>query len=73
MSVTLCVQKACETEALQDNTSQGFLVPDSEHCCCVSRRIIMLVKAGTAVDATIDTLVPLLEEGDQIIDGGNEW
>jgi 6-phosphogluconate dehydrogenase len=37
------------------------------------RRIILLVKAGTAVDATIDTLVPLLEEGDQIIDGGNEW
>jgi 6-phosphogluconate dehydrogenase len=37
------------------------------------RRIILLVKAGAAVDATIDTLVPLLEEGDQIIDGGNEW
>ena len=37
------------------------------------RRIIFLVKAGAAVDATIDTLVPLLEEGDQIIDGGNEW
>lgn len=33
----------------------------------------MLVKAGAAVDATIDTLTPLLEEGDQIIDGGNEW
>ena len=39
----------------------------------MSRRIILLVKAGAAVDATIDTLVPLLEEGDQIIDGGNEW
>ena len=37
------------------------------------RRIIFLVKAGAAVDATIDTLVPLLEEGDQIVDGGNEW
>ena len=35
--------------------------------------MILLVKAGKAVDATIDNLVPLLEEGDMIIDGGNEW
>ena len=31
----------------------------------------MLVKAGSAVDAFIDQLVPLLEKGDIIIDGGN--
>jgi len=37
------------------------------------RSIIMLVKAGAPVDATIEALVPLLEEGDMIIDGGNEW
>lgn len=37
------------------------------------RRIIMLVKAGKPVDATIERLVPLLEEGDLIVDGGNEW
>ncbi len=37
------------------------------------RRIIMLVKAGKPVDATIDRLVPLLEPGDLIVDGGNEW
>ncbi|XP_065842232.1 6-phosphogluconate dehydrogenase, decarboxylating-like [Oscarella lobularis] len=35
------------------------------------RRVMMLVKAGDAVDKFIDTLVPLLEEGDIIIDGGN--
>ncbi|KAI1296592.1 6-phosphogluconate dehydrogenase, decarboxylating [Halotydeus destructor] len=35
------------------------------------RRIVLLVKAGTAVDAFIDQLVPLLEKGDIIIDGGN--
>ena len=35
------------------------------------RRVMMLVKAGTAVDAFIDQLVPLLEKGDIIIDGGN--
>lgn len=35
------------------------------------RRVMMLVKAGTAVDAFIDKLVPLLSSGDIIIDGGN--
>ena len=35
------------------------------------RRVMMLVKAGSAVDAFIDKLVPLMEAGDIIIDGGN--
>ena len=35
------------------------------------RRVMMLVKAGKAVDDFIEKLVPLLEEGDIIIDGGN--
>lgn len=33
----------------------------------------MLVKAGKPVDATIEGLMEHLEEGDIIIDGGNEW
>ena len=35
------------------------------------RRILMMVKAGDPVDATIASLAPLLEEGDLLIDGGN--
>jgi len=35
------------------------------------RRVMLLVKAGAAVDAFIDKLVPLLDKGDIIIDGGN--
>ncbi len=35
------------------------------------RKIILLVKAGPVVDAVIDDLVPLLDEGDILIDGGN--
>ncbi len=35
------------------------------------RRIILLVKAGAAVDAVIDDLVGLLGDGDIVIDGGN--
>ncbi|KWE89726.1 6-phosphogluconate dehydrogenase [Burkholderia ubonensis] len=35
------------------------------------RRILMMVKAGAATDATIAALKPLLEKGDVLIDGGN--
>jgi 6-phosphogluconate dehydrogenase len=35
------------------------------------RRVFLLVKAGAAVDSMIEQLVPLLEPGDIIIDGGN--
>ncbi|CAG7851637.1 6-phosphogluconate dehydrogenase, decarboxylating 1 [Serendipita indica DSM 11827] len=35
------------------------------------RRIILLVKAGSAVDDFIKALIPHLEQGDIIIDGGN--
>jgi 6-phosphogluconate dehydrogenase len=35
------------------------------------RKIMIMVKAGAPVDATIDQLRPYLEEGDMIIDGGN--
>lgn len=37
------------------------------------RRIILLVKAGEAVDAVINQLKPLLSEGDIVIDGGNSF
>ena len=35
------------------------------------RKVMMMIKAGQAVDDTIEQLIPLLEEGDIIIDGGN--
>ncbi|NJK48330.1 decarboxylating NADP(+)-dependent phosphogluconate dehydrogenase [Candidatus Gracilibacteria bacterium] len=35
------------------------------------RNILVMVKAGAPVDAVIQDLKPLLEEGDTIIDGGN--
>ena len=35
------------------------------------RKIMLMVKAGPAVDALIDQLIPLLSPGDVIIDGGN--
>ncbi len=35
------------------------------------RKVMVMVKAGSAVDAFIETLLPHLEDGDIIIDGGN--
>lgn len=35
------------------------------------RRILLMVKAGEATDATITALKPLLDKGDVLIDGGN--
>lgn len=35
------------------------------------RRVFMMVKAGQAVDDMIEKLLPLLDDGDILIDGGN--
>ncbi len=57
----------------------GALIPAAELKDFVAsvkrpRRIVILVKAGPGTDAVIDSLVPLLERGDCVIDGGNaEW
>ncbi|KAL0296803.1 UNVERIFIED_CONTAM: 6-phosphogluconate dehydrogenase, decarboxylating 2 [Sesamum radiatum] len=52
----------------------GFHDPQSfVHSIQKPRVIIMLVKAGAPVDQTIKTLSVYMEEGDCIIDGGNEW
>ncbi len=37
------------------------------------RRILLMVKAGPAVDAVIEEFAPYLEEGDILIDGGNSF
>jgi len=37
------------------------------------RRIMMLVPAGKPVDDVIESLLPLINEGDVIIDGGNSF
>ncbi len=37
------------------------------------RRVMLMVKAGQAVDDFIEKVMPLLEKGDLIIDGGNSF
>jgi 6-phosphogluconate dehydrogenase len=35
------------------------------------RKVMLMVKAGTVVDKVIESLLPFLEPGDIVIDGGN--
>ena len=35
------------------------------------RKVIIMVKAGPGTDAVIEQLIPLLEQGDIVVDGGN--
>jgi 6-phosphogluconate dehydrogenase len=46
-----------------------------EFCLSLSspRRILLMVKAGDPVDEFIDLLIPHLEKGDILIDGGNSF
>lgn len=37
------------------------------------RKVVILVQAGKPVDDTIEQLAKYMEEGDIIVDGGNEW
>jgi 6-phosphogluconate dehydrogenase len=37
------------------------------------RRIMLLIKAGAPVDATLQQLIPMLDKDDLIIDGGNSF
>ncbi len=37
------------------------------------RRIMLMIKAGAPVDEMLDKLLPHLEAGDVVIDGGNSW
>ncbi len=55
---------------------EGAFVPAAEVADFVAslerpRRIVMMVAAGPGTDATIDTLLPHLEPGDILVDGGN--
>jgi len=63
-------------ELVAAHGSEGDFVPSAELGDFVRslekpRRMIIMVKAGAGTDAIIDQLVPLLEPGDIVVDGGN--
>jgi len=65
------VHKFMANEAKGTNIIGATSLEDMVAKLKTPRRVMMLVKAGPAVDAFIEKLIPLLEQGDIIIDGGN--
>src|SRR5215204_4427202 len=65
-------------ELLERHGDEGELVGSSSTTEFVAaltrpRRILVMVKAGPAVDAVLEELAGHLEEGDLLIDGGNSY
>jgi 6-phosphogluconate dehydrogenase len=63
-------------DLVRDFGDEGSFVPSTSTQEFVAslerpRRIVVMVKAGDPTDAVIDELVPLLEDGDIVVDGGN--
>lgn len=70
--VDTCVERAA-SEGLSENLEGHKEAADFVAALKRPRRLMFLVKAGQAVDDTIALFADLLEEGDIMIDGGNEW
>lgn len=67
-----------KVKALESEDSEGRIHGTTSATGFISalkipRNIMMLVPAGSAVDAVIDQLLPHLDEGDLLMDGGNSY
>ena len=60
-----------KNEAAGTQVEGAHAIPEFIQLLKVPRKVMLMVKAGDAVDHTIEELLPHLEKGDIIIDGGN--
>ncbi|WP_127470903.1 decarboxylating NADP(+)-dependent phosphogluconate dehydrogenase [Thiomicrorhabdus aquaedulcis] len=58
-------------QAAQKTIQGAYSLPELVQSLKTPRKVMLMVKAGEVVDDFITQLVPLLDEGDIIIDGGN--
>lgn len=65
------VKKFVEGRAAGKNIIGTYSIEELVENLEKPRKIMMMVKAGAAVDQLIDQLIPHLEAGDILIDGGN--
>jgi 6-phosphogluconate dehydrogenase len=59
--------------AVEKNITATYAIEDFVACLNIPRRVMLMIKAGPALDAVIDSLIPHLEVGDIVIDGGNSY
>lgn len=67
--VNALIQEGGDTNKVDASTDAKTFVA----ALSTPRKIMLLVPAGKIVDAVIESLLPLLDEGDIIIDGGNSF
>ena len=63
-------------EAVRESNSRFIGVStlkELAHCLERPRKIMMMIKAGDPVNKVITQVMPYLEKGDILIDGGNSW
>ncbi|WP_053980353.1 decarboxylating NADP(+)-dependent phosphogluconate dehydrogenase [Marinagarivorans algicola] len=65
------VKNFVEGRAAGQSIRGAYSIEELVQSLAKPRKIMIMVKAGAPVDATIESLIPLLDEGDIIIDGGN--
>ncbi len=76
-SVAVYNRTAARTEEFMAKRAEGkniaaaYSIPDFVAALSRPRKIMLMVKAGQPVDDFIEQLLPHLEKGDLIIDGGN--
>lgn len=69
-----CMARAAKELGDQKDNMKGFKkVEEFVASLAKPRKVMFLVMAGKAVDDCIDMFADLLEPGDVLIDGGNEW
>ena len=68
---TAKVDKFIESRAKGKNIIPTYSIEQLVLNIAKPRKIMIMVKAGFPVDSTISQLIPLLDKGDIIIDGGN--
>ncbi|WP_298486617.1 NADP-dependent phosphogluconate dehydrogenase [uncultured Maribacter sp.] len=67
--VTALQKEGGDTSKVNASTDAATFV----NALCSPRKIMLLVPAGKIVDSVIEGLLPLLDKGDIIIDGGNSF
>ncbi|MCF8020458.1 MAG: decarboxylating NADP(+)-dependent phosphogluconate dehydrogenase [Vallitaleaceae bacterium] len=67
------VSNFVENRGKQENIIGTYTIEAFVNSLEKPRKIMLMIKSGQPVDATIEILIPYLEKGDIIIDGGNSY
>ena len=66
-------EKFAAEKAVGKNILPSYSIEEFVNSLSIPRKVMLMVKAGQAVDDFIDRVKPLLSKGDIIIDGGNSF